>query len=136
MAATPPKLNQAEYEALADLRYAWRRFLRFSEQAARTAGLAPQQHQALLAIKGFAGPSTVGDLAERLQMRHNSAVGLVNRLVAEKLVKRQPSTTDRRQVYVSLTSRSESLLASLSSAHKEQLRRLAPELKTLLARLR
>jgi DNA-binding MarR family transcriptional regulator len=137
MTSKPPRISQAEYEALADLRYALRRFLRFSEQAARAAGLEPQQHQALLAIKGFTGkvPITVGNLAERLQVRHHSAVGLVNRLVAEKLVMRQHSVADRREVYLTLTSRSEHLLASLSTAHREQLRRLAPQLKALLERL-
>lgn len=137
MAAKPPRLSQAEYETLAALRYALRRFLRFSEQAAQAAGLTAQQHQALLAIKGFAGgkPITVGELAERLQIRHHSTVGLVDRLMAEQLVKRQPGATDRRQVYLTLTARSERVLSELSSVHKEQLRRLAPELKTLLERL-
>ena len=69
-------VTQGEYQALASLRYSLRQFLHFSEQAAGEAGLTPQQHQALLAIKGFGGAQlTIGELAERLQLRHHSAVG-------------------------------------------------------------
>jgi DNA-binding MarR family transcriptional regulator len=84
----------------------------------------------LLAIKGFPGRDcvTVGELAERLQLRHHSAVGLIDRLVAEELVARAPSAKDRRQVNVQLTRRGERVLAKLSSAHLEQLKRMAPEL--------
>src|SRR5262245_16083828 len=84
------KVSRVEYEALAALRFGLRQFLRFSEEAAHAAGITPQKHQALLAIKGFPGRSrvTVGELAERLQIRHHSAVGLVDRMEAEKLVAR------------------------------------------------
>ena len=118
MANTKP-LSKSQYEMLAAFRYALRQFLHFSEEAAHAAGITPQQHQALLAIKGFPGRDcvTVGELAERLQLRHHSAVGLVDRLVAEKLVARAPSAQDRRQVFVQLTSRGENVLERLSSAH-------------------
>jgi DNA-binding MarR family transcriptional regulator len=134
----PETVTKAEYEALAALRYGLRRFLHFSEEAARRAGLTPQHHQALLAIKGFPGRDrvTVGDLAERLQLRHHSAVGLADRLVSARLVKRQHNAPDRRQVHLTLTPRGEAVLARLSATHKEQLRRLAPEIKELLERLR
>ena len=130
-------VTQAEYQALASLRYALRQFLHFSEQAAVTAGLTPQQHQALLAIKGFA-PSrmTIGELAERLQLRHHSNVGLVNRLVAQGLTRRKRSAADRRQVQLFLTKRGEDLLEELSAAHKDELRRVGPEINLLLERLR
>ena len=131
------KVTKQEYETLAALRYALRRFVHFSEDAAQHAGLTPQQHQALLAIKGFPGRDqvTVGELAERLQVRHHSAVGLADRLVAERLVTRAVDEADRRRVYLKLTSRGEAVLEQLSAAHKEQLRRLRPELKELLERL-
>ena len=111
--------------------------MRFSEAAAREAGITAQQHQALLAVKGFPGRDcvTVGELAERLQLRHHSAVGLVDRLVAERLVARSPSAQDRRQVYVRLTSRGENVLGRLSSAHREQLKRIGPELILRLKQL-
>src|ERR1700742_1541303 len=101
------KLNKAQYEALASFRYALRRFLHFSEAAALVAGITPQQHQALLAIKGYPKRDsvTIGELAERLQLRHHSAVGLVDRLAGEKLVVRKTSATDRRRVMVQLASR-------------------------------
>jgi len=130
-------MSQADYEALGAFRYALRQFLHFSETAAQAAGLTPQQHQALLAIKGFPGGAqvTIGELAERLQIRHHSAVGLVDRLAAQKLVVREAAQTDRRQVCVALTEHGEQLLESLSVAHREELRRIGPNLKELLAQL-
>jgi len=136
--AKPPKITKSEYETLAALRYALRQFLRFSEQAAEQAGLTPQQHQALLAIKGFPERDrlTISELAERLQLRHHSAVGLADRLVSARLASREPDSQDRRRVYLALTARGEALLEKLSSAHKEQLRRVGPQLAFLLERLR
>jgi DNA-binding MarR family transcriptional regulator len=131
-------VTKAEYETLAALRYSLRRFLRFSEEAARAAKIAPQQYQALLAIKGFpeGGHIIIGELAARLQIRHHSAVGLVNRLVANGFINRHSDPGDRRVIHLLLTRRSESLLARLASAHKEQLRRSGPEIEDLLRRLR
>jgi DNA-binding MarR family transcriptional regulator len=132
------KISRLEYETLANLRYSLRQFLRFSEDAAHAAGITPQQHQALLAIKGFPERDcvTVGELAERLQIRHHSAVGLVDRLVANGFLKREPGKNDRRQVQLTLTARSEKVLAKLSAAHREQIRRVGPQMETLLKRLR
>lgn len=132
------KVTRTEYETLADLRYSLRQFLRFSEEAAHTAGITPQQHQALLAIKGFPEDRaiTVGELAERLQVRHHSAVGLVDRLVSGGAVVRKNGVADRRQVSLALTERGEKTLEKLSTAHKEQLRRVGPQIETLLKRLR
>src|SRR5260221_8535245 len=98
-------ISKAEYETLASFRYLMRQFLHFSENAAEDIGLTPQQHQALLAIAGYPERDyvTIGELAERLQIRHNSAVGLVDRLVAQGLVMRSPGT-DRRVVHLRLTS--------------------------------
>ena len=131
------RVSQAEYEALADFRQAVREFLRFSETAAAAAGLTPRQHQALLALQGKRGPAllSVGDLAARLYVRHHSAVGLVDRLVTEKLVSRSSSTEDRRLVLIQLTERGENVLAKLSSAHRKQLKRIGPKLNLLLKRL-
>jgi len=130
-------ISKSQYENLAAFRFALRKFLRFSEAAAGTAGLTPQQHQALLAIKGFPGRDhvTVGELAERLQIKHHSAVGLIDRLVLENLVERDPSVEDRRQVHIRLTARGEGMLEELSSMHREQLRLIGPELSALLQRL-
>jgi DNA-binding MarR family transcriptional regulator len=132
------KIAKAEYEALAALRYRLRQFLRFSEEAAHSAGLSPQQHQALLAIKGFPRRErvTVGGLAERLQIRHQSAVGLANRLAANKLVSRETNAGDRRRVNLALTARGEIVLEKLSAAHRAQLRQIGPEIEMLLRRLR
>ena len=129
-----PRLAKSHYELLAALRHALRRFQVFSRDAARAASLTPQQHQALLAIKGFPSRDfvSVGELAERLQLRHHSAVGLVNRLVQRQFVRRTPSATDRRRQEVSLTAPGEKLLSRLSTAHLKELRLLRPELRRLL----
>ena len=126
-----------DYEALAAFRYTLRRFLGFSGAAARGAGLSPAQHQALLAIKGFpgGGPVSVGDLAERLDLRHHSAVGLVDRLARRRLVRRTADPVDRRRVRLALTAAGERILEGLSAVHGEELRRLGPELRRLLRRL-
>ncbi len=130
-------LRSSDYRLLAEFRRVLRKFAAFSEDAARAAGLAPQQHQALLAIKGFAGNAapTVGDLADHLSIRHHSAVGLANRLAEFGLLVRQPDQADRRRVALVLTAKAEKLLARLTAAHRDELRRIAPTLKAVLARL-
>ena len=130
-------MREADYTALAQFRRQLRTFLAFSEAAAQNAGLTPQQHQALLAIKGFPGGQiTIGELAERVQVRHHSAVGLVDRLVLKKFVERQHHAKDRRQVSLALTKLGDQMLGNLSSAHKEQLRRIGPRIESLLKQLR
>ena len=131
------RITKAEYVALAAFRYALRQFLHYSEEAAVAAGLTPQQHQALLALKGFPGRDeiTIGELAERMQIRHHSAVELVDRLAAEGLVRRESSRIDRRAVQVSLTRKGLGFLERLSTAHKDELRRIAPSLRRILDQL-
>lgn len=121
---TRTNLRPAEYRALAELRYRIRRFLHFSEGAARDAGLEPQQHQLLLAIKGMPVDRlpTIGDLAERLQLKHNSANELVRRAEQRGLIRTERGEDDRRQVIVSLTDAGEEALQELSLAHLEELR--------------
>jgi DNA-binding MarR family transcriptional regulator len=132
------KITKSDYETLAALRYRLRQFLRFSEEAAHSIGLTPQQHQALLAVKGFPGRDkvTISELAERLQIRHHSAVGLTDRLAAKNLIRRHSDTTDRRRVHLGLTADGEKVLENLSAAHREQLRGIGPEIESLLRRLR
>ncbi|HEY4191911.1 MAG TPA: MarR family winged helix-turn-helix transcriptional regulator [Mesorhizobium sp.] len=129
------QITQADYEALSDFRYLLRRFLEFSEKAARDAGLQPRQHQALLAIKGMGerGPVGVGDLAERLCIRHHSAVELVNRLGEAGLVSREHDKVDQRRVILHLTERAEAYLAGLSAAHLDELSRIEPMLTRILS---
>ena len=135
-ARRPPALTAADYRDLAEFRFLLRRFLTFSEDAARATGLTPQQHQALLAIKGFEdGAPAIGDLADRLAIRHHSAVGLADRLAKAGLAKRTVSDTDRRRVTLALTPSGERLLAELSAAHRDELRQLTPMLKALLVKL-
>src|ERR1051325_8418632 len=137
-AAADRPLEKAEYEMLAAFRYALRQFLRFSEEAAASVGLTPQQHQALLAVKGYPGRDYVtnGELAEQLQIRHHSAVGLINRLEAQGLLERSwEHGDDRRKVYVRLTGRGAKLLERLTAAQQEELRRNVPQLQSRIGRL-
>jgi len=116
-------ITKAEFEAIAEFRYAIRRFLRFSEQAAREEGITPQQHQLLLAVKGYPGreSATVTELADRLQMRQHSMVGLIDRTEAQGLVRREPGVADRRQVFIVLTLEGEELLGRLVQQHRREL---------------
>lgn len=131
-------LSAADYQALAEFRYQIRRFLRFSEQAARRAGLEPAQHQLLLAVKANAGEPTIGELAERLQLQHHSTVGLVDRLAECGLVLRHRAEGDRRQVRVRLTPNGQAVLRKLSLDHRAELgatgSALAGTLQAILAR--
>ncbi len=124
-------ISKAEYEAMAEYRYAIRRFLRFSEEAAREAGLTPQQYQLLLAIKGYPGRerANITELAERMQLDHHSTVGLVDRTAERGLVRRRHDKDDRRQVHVSLTADGEQLLRKLAHLHREELVRMRSDLR-------
>jgi DNA-binding MarR family transcriptional regulator len=119
-----------DYEVLANFRYEIRRFLNFSERAARAAGLEPHQHQALLATKGLqvGWKATIGFLAERLQIQHHSAVELTDRLEASGIIRRSRNQSDRREVLLQLTPRGEKLLRGLSVCHREELRLTGPRL--------
>jgi len=126
----------AEYDirALFVFRYQIRKFLHFSESAARNEGLEPQQHQLLLAMKALeeeGGPS-IRTLADHLFIQHHSAVGLIDRLEERGLVKRMRDEDDRRQVIVRVTAEGERSLHRLSAVHREELRQFAPALVAAL----
>jgi DNA-binding MarR family transcriptional regulator len=120
----------SDYESLAEVRYQLRRFLHFSEQAARGAGLEPQQHQLMLALKGLpeGARPRIGELAERLQIRHHSAVELVDRLSSAGMVRRHTAPEDRREVLIVLTAKGERILRDLSLHHRAELRKRGPAL--------
>ena len=133
-----PKLRAEDYDALGVFRYAIRKFLRFSKDALATrAKLTPEQYEALLAIKTLSGSSgvTVGDLSERLQVKHHTAVSLVDKLAARKLVARRRATQDRRQVYIKLTRLGNSILARLAEIHRREMRHRSSEMIDVLRRL-
>jgi DNA-binding MarR family transcriptional regulator len=131
------RLTRSDYVALAELRYQIRKFLHFSEKSARAHGLESQQHQLLLAVKGLpAGlQPTVGTLAERLQLRHHSAVELLDRLVGGRYVTRVPDPEDRRRVLVRITRRGEALLEKLTQVHRAELHTAGPRLAAALRSL-
>ncbi len=129
------RLGDGDYAALADFRYELRCFQDFSEQAARRAGIAPRQHQALLSIRGAPdGTQTVGELAKKLLIKPHSASELASRLEEQGLLERIDGP-DRRLVMLRLTQRSEHLLATLARTHLAEMRRIQPLLETLLDRI-
>lgn len=131
-------LHAVDYEALAQFRYQLRKFLSFSKAAAEKAGLTPQQHQALLAIKGFssAEPVSVGDLAEFLLVRHHTAVELVDRMTRLGLLTRIVDDGDSRRILVKLTRKGEQKLQTLSKIHFEELQAASPRLTRILRSFR
>lgn len=127
------RLSDADYTALADFRHALRCFLEFSENAAAAEGLTPQQHQALLVVRGTPGSiANIGRLAERLRVKHNTAVELAQRLEAAGLVTREPSTEDKRSIVLSLTSLGSAKLETLTRIHRRELTQLSPDILGLL----
>jgi DNA-binding MarR family transcriptional regulator len=126
--------NFPDFKAMAELRYQIRRFLRFSETAARQAGIEPQQHQLLLAVRGLPEnlKPTIGVLAERMQLQHHSTVELIDRLVDRGLLCRLRATDDRRQVLVKLTREGEKFLEGLSLHHLQELQSTGPKFVKIL----
>ena len=128
------RLTKADYELLAAFRYALRKFVGFSENAAIANGVSPQQYQTLLAIEGFPGRNwvTIGELAEQMRIAHHSAVGMVDRMEGLGLLKRTSSEQDRRRVQVSLTRKGHYILEKLYRIHRAELRSVGPQLAALL----
>jgi DNA-binding MarR family transcriptional regulator len=129
-----PDPAPVDYESLLAFRTGLRRFLHWSEERAREAGLTPAQHQLLLAVKGHPGsqPPTVSDLADYLLLRHHSTVELIDRAAAGGLVERWRDPDDARMIRIRLTTAAETRLSQLSAAHLTELRRLAPVLTQLV----
>ncbi len=130
-------LDKSEYRKLEEFRFQIRRFLNFSESAARLAGIEPQQHQALLVLKAVPEDCfpTIGYLAGRLFVKHHSAVGLVDRLQAMGLLTRRTSAEDARQVFIQLTRKGIRVLHSLSVTHQTELREMSSKLTRALRAL-
>lgn len=123
------RLDAPNYKALANFRFQLREFLTISSEAAKEAGIDPTQHQLLLVIKGLdPEPTSVGDIADWLMIRHNSAVELVKRCERNGWVTRERGEDDRRQVFVNLTDKGEDILADLSTLHQRELRTAGPRL--------
>ena len=119
-------MNSQAMQDLAQIRYRIRRFLRFSENAARNAGVTPQQHQLMLGVAGYTGRgwANISELAEFLQERHNAVVELANRASKAGLVRRKISAADRRVVRVELTPKGRSILFKLSALHRKEVERI------------
>ena len=129
------RLRTRDYARLAAFRSQIREFLRFSEEAAARAGLTAQHYQAMLVLRACPEGEqvTINDLARKLLIKHNSAVGLADRLVREGLIARAPSTADRRKVELRLSARGRQVLAKLAGMHRAELERIGPVLKQLIA---
>ena len=138
-AGVHPQLLPDDYQALAAFRYAMRKFLSFSKRAlASEANLTPVQYEALLALKAFSSAAglTIRDLSERLQVKHHTAVSLVDKLEALRFVHRAHGTVDRRQVFVTLTAAGSRVLAKVAVLHRREIRMRSPEMIEALLRLR
>ena len=133
------RMDSNDYEALAEFRYLLRKFLRFSKDFLRiNAGVNPEQYEALLAIKAFGSDSGViiSELSERLQVKHHSAVNIVDRLVERKLITREARETDRRRRHLKLTAKGEKLIEELASVHRKELRNRSVEMIRALEELK
>ncbi len=130
-------LDHSDFQHLLELRTGLRRFLRWSEDQAKAAGLTAAKHQLLLAIKGDPNPAgpTIGDIADHLVLRHHSAVGLVDRAVKDGLVQRNPDPVSKSVVRVTLTPTGAAKLDALAEAHMEEIAHLAPTMRTLWRQL-
>ena len=130
-------LTRADYAELAAFRRTLREFLRFSEHAAKQAGLTARHYQALLMLRGRDGGkyASIDDLAQELLIKHNSAVGLVDRLAHEGLVARRRAAADRRRVELRLTAKGQRVLAKLATVHRVELRRIGPMFRRFFARM-
>lgn len=130
-------MSSADYDRLAAFRYALRRFLHFSESATTQAGLTGLQYQAVLAVRslGGRGPVTINDLARHMLIRHNSAVGLVDRLAAQGLLVRERMPEDRRKARLRLAPKGEQVLEQLASIHRSKLRQIGPDMHRILGEL-
>lgn len=121
-------LRDSDYQRLLQFRTGLRRFLHWSEEQAREAGVTPAHHQLMLAVRGHPDPGgpSIGELADYLTLRHHSAVGLVDRAEAAGLVRRVPDAQHPRTVRVTLTPSGSERLERLSAVHLDELARLAP----------
>jgi DNA-binding MarR family transcriptional regulator len=121
--ASTARFDDGDYQNQAAFRHALRQFLRFSEEQARIQGITPQQHIALLSVRGEKSYPrvTVGDVAEAMQMRHHSASLLVDRCVKRGLLDRQEDPDDRRRVMLSLTDDGQQVLDEITRANREEL---------------
>jgi DNA-binding MarR family transcriptional regulator len=131
------QLSTRDYADLAAFRHALRGFLRFSEALAAHEGLTSRHYQAMLILRGWPDgqPVSINDLAQQLLIKHNSAVGLVDRLAHECLVVRSASTVDRRKVELRLSPRGRQVLARLAAMHRDELRRIGPVMKRFFTAL-
>ncbi|MFL6515076.1 MAG: MarR family winged helix-turn-helix transcriptional regulator [Chthoniobacterales bacterium] len=131
-------LPQRDYQAMAAFRYGLRKFLRFSKDFLAEVDLTPEQYEVLLALTAYSPKAglVIRELSEQLQVKHHTAVSLIDRLVRQKLVTRQRDALDRRKVHVRLTASGTALTCRLASVHRDTLRKLVPELSTALNRIK
>jgi DNA-binding MarR family transcriptional regulator len=129
-------LNAVDFETLAEFRYQIRKFLRFSKDFLSSEEVTPDQYQVLLAIHAAAPKRlSIRDLAEQLQVRHHSTVGIVDQLVSRGAMVREVAQDDRRKMLLTLTEKGESLIERIAPAHHEELVRLSPVIIETLQRL-
>lgn len=131
------RTDPTTFHSLASFRYLLRRFLRFSKDLLQTEGLTTDQYQTLLAIRASPGGGrlSVRELAEQLQVKHHSTVGIVDQLVTRDLLVREVAPSDRRKILLSLTEKGEAKVGYLAPLHSAELRRIRGELMQILESL-
>lgn len=119
-----------EYKLIASWRSSLRDFFGTSKQILKEHGVTSMQYQALVAIRTSEDPEgmNMNGLAAYLGVRHNSAVGLVNRLQGLGLVVRLRSDRDRRVAHLRLTPEGETTLKTLVEAHQQALMGIRTEI--------
>jgi DNA-binding MarR family transcriptional regulator len=130
-------LSRTEYKALAEFRYQIRRYLRYMEEKARARGYNPQQYQLLLAIEGLPEHQipTIKTVAERMQLNHNTTVGLVDRCERRGFLRRERAGLDRRLVTLVLTTAGKRMMQEQASASRAELQEIGPVLFASLRQL-
>lgn len=129
-------LDDDDFRTLAAVRAEIRGFAHFTEKIVQSAGLTPQQHQVLVALRAAQNSElSIGQLADTLLLKPHSVTGLADRLQAVGLVERVRSESDRRSVKLRLTDKARDLMSSLSLTHRDELRRIRPLLISLLSQL-
>jgi DNA-binding MarR family transcriptional regulator len=127
--------EQRRLKSLAEFRFQLRKFLSFSEIASERCGIGAQQYQLMQVIAAMpeGQVATITYLADRMILRHNSTVELVDRAERSGLVRRETDERDLRRSIVQLTPQGRLLLDRLVAEHLSE---LAPRAENLIDALR
>jgi DNA-binding MarR family transcriptional regulator len=97
-----------------------------------------QQYQLMQVVAAMpeGQEASISYVAERMVLRHNSAVELVDRAERAGLVKREADPKDMRRSLVRMTTEGDAILQKLTAEHLKELPALAEGLSAALENLR